>query len=186
MRQWQWKGRLEPIRNVQAGSWKRGCLQPTRKPSRAILVPSCWPRNYFNQCLVSNWKWKTIIIGHKWTSVTSQTMLFNSIYICHIVKIDLKTSESNCNLKNYLADSRFVPPIDRLTFPPIVGGNFFQDGSKPMSREILYYLVHRSRKNISRDQNGLPYIEGLGIQYVTGHFPHENITFVLPHCHMCH
>jgi hypothetical protein len=39
-----------------------------------------------------------------------------TVSICHKDKIDLKTSESNCNLKNYLADSRFVPPIDRLTF----------------------------------------------------------------------
>jgi hypothetical protein len=32
--------------------------------------------------------------------------------ICHLVKVNLKTFESNCNWKNYLANSRFVPPID--------------------------------------------------------------------------
>jgi hypothetical protein len=49
-----------------------------------------------------------------------------------------------------LADSRFVPPIDLLTFPPI-GGTFFriQEGSKPMSLEILFYIVRRFRKKAS-------------------------------------
>jgi hypothetical protein len=65
-------------------------------------------------------------------------------------KVDLKSLESNCNWKNYLADSRLVPLIDLLTFPPI-GGTFrrIQDGSKPMSLEILFYLVPRSRKKAS-------------------------------------
>jgi hypothetical protein len=66
-------------------------------------------------------------------------------------KVDIiKTLESNCNWKNYLTDSRFVPPIDLLTFLPI-GGTFLriQNGSKPMSLEILFYLVPRSRKKAS-------------------------------------
>jgi hypothetical protein len=78
-----------------------------------------------------------------------------------------KTLECSCNSKNYLANSRFVPTIDLLTFPPI-GGTFFriQDGSKPMSLETLLYLVPRSRKkSISRDENApnkceLPHVTG--------------------------
>jgi hypothetical protein len=38
-----------------------------------------------------------------------------TVSICHLVKIDLKTLESNCNSKNYFANSRFVPMIDLLT-----------------------------------------------------------------------
>jgi hypothetical protein len=70
-----------------------------------------------------------------------------------MLKIDLKTLEINCNWKNYLADSQFVPPIDLLTFPPI-GGTFFriQDGSKPMSLEILS-RPQVSQKSISRNEN---------------------------------
>jgi hypothetical protein len=67
-------------------------------------------------------------------------------YQSHLVKIYLKTLESNqLELpKNYFANSRFVPMIDLLTFPPI-GGTFFhiQDGSKPMS------LVPKSRQKAS-------------------------------------
>jgi hypothetical protein len=54
---------------------------------------------------------------------------------------------------------KLLQPIDLLTFQPIVG-NFFhiQEGSKPISREILFYLVHRSRKKtyftFSRDEIG--------------------------------
>jgi hypothetical protein len=103
---------------------------PDIKPRHAVT--SCRPGNYFHlpqlhrkQCCLT-------------------------VSICHMLKIDLKTLESNCNRKNYLADSRFVPPIDLLTFPPI-SGNFLriQDGSKPMSLEILFYLVPRSRKKAS-------------------------------------
>jgi hypothetical protein len=65
------------------------------------------------------------------------------VSICHLVKVDLKTLESNCNSKNYLANSRFVPTIDLLTCPPI------QDGSKPMSLQIFFYLDPRSRKKVS-------------------------------------
>jgi hypothetical protein len=133
-------------RNVQAGSWQRGCLQPTRRIKPWHFGVVIVTGNYFHQCLFSNLKWSDRIC-HKLTSVASQTMLFNSINLSYMVKIDIKTLESNCNWKNYLADSRFVPPIDRLTFTPI-GGAFFriQDGSKPMSREILCYLVPRSWK----------------------------------------
>jgi hypothetical protein len=42
-----------------------------------------------------------------------------TVSICHLVKVDPKTLESNCYWKNYLTDSRFVPPIDLLAFPPI-------------------------------------------------------------------
>jgi hypothetical protein len=63
-----------------------------------------------------------------------------TVSICHLVKIYLKTLESNCNSKNYLANSRFVGPIDLLTLPI---------GSKPMSLEILFYLLPMSRKKAS-------------------------------------
>jgi hypothetical protein len=56
-----------------------------------------------------------------------------------MVKIDhLKTLESNCNWKNYLADSRFVPP------------NYLQDGGKPIS---LFISSPDLAKSISRDEN---------------------------------
>jgi hypothetical protein len=82
-------------------------------------------------------KWKTNIIGQ---NMHRKQYCF-TVSICHLVKVDPKTLESNCYSKNYLANSRFVPTID-LTFPPI-GGTFFhiQDGSKPVSLEILCYLV---------------------------------------------
>jgi hypothetical protein len=41
----------------------------------------------------------------------------NVVYIINLSydqNIDLKTLESNCNWKNYFADSRFVPPIGRV------------------------------------------------------------------------
>jgi hypothetical protein len=78
------------------------------------------------------------------------TILFCSINLSFGQSWYIKTLESNCNLKNYLADSRFVSPVDLLTFPPI-GGTFFriQDGSKSMSLEIVSYLVPRSRKKTS-------------------------------------
>jgi hypothetical protein len=55
--------------------------------------------------------------------VAWKTILFYSINLSFSQNWS-KTLESNCNWKNYLTDSRFVPLIDRLTFPPI-GGTFF-------------------------------------------------------------
>jgi hypothetical protein len=134
--------KLDTFRNNRA-AWQRSCLQATRTSNRAILVTSYRPGNY--QCLFTNWNGK----------LTNGPQLHRKQYcftvsICHLVKVYLKTLESNCNWKIYLADSRFVPPIDLLTFPPI-GGTFLriQDGNKPMSLEILFYLVSRSRKKAS-------------------------------------
>jgi hypothetical protein len=70
-----------------------------------------------------------------------------------MLKIDQKTLESNCKWKNYLADSRFVPPIDLLTCPSI-GATFFriQDGSKPMSLDTFLSRPQVSQKSISRNE----------------------------------
>jgi hypothetical protein len=99
------------IRNNRA-AWQPGCLQTTRTPDRVILVTSCRPGNYFHLMFIFKLKWTTNEsdrICNKWTSVAS---------ICHLVKTDLITLESNCNSKNYLVNSRFVPTIDLLTCPP--------------------------------------------------------------------
>jgi hypothetical protein len=57
-----------------------------------------------------------------------------------------------------LANSRFIHPIDLLTFPPI-GGTFFriQDGSKPKSLDTFLSRPQVSQKSISRDENGIQY-----------------------------
>jgi hypothetical protein len=44
------------IRDVQGGSWQRGCFQPTRRTCRAILVTSFWPGNYFHITFIFKWK----------------------------------------------------------------------------------------------------------------------------------
>jgi hypothetical protein len=98
---------------------------------------------------IENEKWKTIIIGEN-NYATYGLQLHSkqwclTVSICHMGKINLKTLESKkCNWKNYSADTRFVPPIDRRIFPPI-GGAFFriQDGSKPIRGNVprdTFYL----------------------------------------------
>jgi hypothetical protein len=68
------------------------------------------------------------------------------------------TEELFGRLISYPSDWPPLTAIDLLTSPPI-GGTFFciskmafvsfQDGSNPMSQEILFYLVPRSRKKAS-------------------------------------
>jgi hypothetical protein len=94
---------------------------------------------------------------HNWTEYAkNEPQLHHKqcliVSICHMVKIDLRTLESNCNWNNYLADSRFVPPIDRLTFPPIqyVGGT--TSAIKMVVRQFLS-RPQFSQRSISRDEN---------------------------------
>jgi hypothetical protein len=90
-------------------AWQRGCLHSSWTPNRAILVTSCWPGNYFHPIFIFKLKWET----NRTEYATNGPQLHRKQYcftvsICHLVKVDVKTLESNCNWKNYLADSRFL------------------------------------------------------------------------------
>jgi hypothetical protein len=80
----------------------------------ALVGPLCGEWGIPSVCTVSRESIFRLSGNH--SVIQSRAMEYTSL-----VKVDLKTLESNWNWKNYLADSRCVALIDLLTFPPIIG-----------------------------------------------------------------
>jgi hypothetical protein len=138
--------------------------QPGRLAARlhADQIAAFWWRHVDRETtfkmFIFKLKWKTNIIGQNRPQFHRKQCCL-TVSICHMLKIDLKTLENNWNWKNYLADSRFVPRIDLLTFPP-KGGTFFriQDGIKPMSLSHKKHLRDENawRRSVNGAQSERP------------------------------